>query len=104
MRTKSWLVAAVCAIAIAGPSAGAAFAGEVTGPPGSVDNPGTPKDISHANSICVFSGLNDFVNGPTDFIVQSYGQDVRLHGADPTDKTQAFPGNSCQGGSNPYHV
>jgi hypothetical protein len=102
MRTKSLLVAAVCAVAIAGSSASAAFAGEVIGPPGSVGHPGTPKDVSHANSICVFSGLNDFVNGPTDFIVQSYGQDVRLHGADPTDKSLPFPGNSCQGFSNPY--
>jgi hypothetical protein len=103
MRAKSWLVAAVCAIAVAGPSAGAAVAGEVKGPPGSVGNPGTPKDMSHANSICAFSGLNDFVNGPTDFHVQSYGQDVRLYGADPRDPEGFFPGNSCQGGSNPYH-
>jgi hypothetical protein len=102
MRMKSLLVAAVCVIAVTGASASAAFAGEVKGPPGSVGNPGTPKDMTHANSICAFSGLNDFVNGPTDFIVQSYGQDVRLHGADPTDKSLPFPGNSCQGFSNPY--
>ncbi len=101
MRTKSWFVAAVCTIAIAGPSAGAALAGEVKGPPGSVDSPGTPLDITHANSICVFSGLNDYINGPTDFHVQSYGQDVRLYGADPRDGF--FPGDSCQGGSNPYN-
>ena len=101
MRTKSWFVAAVCTIAIAGPSAGAAFAGEVIGPPGSVGNPGVHKDVTHANSICSFSGLNDFVNGPTDFIVQSYGQDVRLHDAHPQDG--GFPGDSCRGGSNPYN-
>jgi hypothetical protein len=103
MRTRSLLAAAGCAVAIAGASAGAVFAGEVKGPPGSIGNPGTPivASTSNANSICVFSGLNDFVNGPTDFIVQSYGQDVRLHGADPTDKSLPFPGNSCQGFSNP---
>ena len=101
MQKRSMLAAAVCAIAVAGASASAAVAGEVTGPPGSVGNPGPPIDMSHANSICAFSGLNDFINGPTDFIVQSYGQDVRLHGADPTDKTLPFPGNSCQGESNP---
>jgi hypothetical protein len=57
-----------------------------------------PRATTLANSICSFSGLNDFRNGPTDFIVQSYGQDVRLHGADPT----AFnPGDACRGGSNP---
>jgi hypothetical protein len=103
MLRSKMLAAAVCAVAITGASASAAFAGEVTGPPGSVGNPGTPKDMSHANSICAFSGLNDYVNGPTDFHVQSYGQDVRAGRADPTDKTQPFPGNSCQGGSNPYH-
>jgi hypothetical protein len=101
MRTKSWFVAAVCTIAIAGPSAGAAFAGEVTGPPGSVGHPGVQKDVTHANSICSFSGLNDYVNGPTDFHVQSYGQDVRLYGARPQDG--GFPGDSCGPGSNPYH-
>jgi hypothetical protein len=98
-RRRAFLVVAVCVAAMGvGPSA--AHAGEVIGPPGSVANPGTPKDVSHANSICVFSGLNDFVDGPTDFIVQSYGQDVREGRADP----QAFnPGDACRGGSNPYN-
>jgi hypothetical protein len=97
MLRKAILAAAVCAVAVVGPGAGA-FAGEVTGPPGSIGHPGTPKDMSHANSICAFSGLNDFINGPTDFIVQSYGQDVRAHRADPT---QFNPGDACRGGSNP---
>jgi hypothetical protein len=100
MRTRSFLSTALCAVAVAGAGAGAASAGEVIGPPGSVGHPGVLKDMTHANSICAFSGLNDFRNGPTDFIVQSYGQDVRLHGADPT---VANPGDACQGGSNPQH-
>jgi len=104
LRKKSLFAAAVCAVAVAGAGAGAAFAGEVTGPPGSINNPGTPKDTTHANSICSFSGLNDFVNGPTDFIVQSFGQDVRLGHLSPiggiTDPTVANPGDFCQGGSN----
>jgi hypothetical protein len=103
MARRSFFAAAVCAVAVAGAGATSALAGEVIGPPGSVGHPGTPLEASeeNANSICVFSGLNDFINGPTDFIVQSYGQDVRLHGADPTDKSLPFPGNSCQGFSNP---
>jgi hypothetical protein len=101
MRMKTWFVAVVCALAVAGPTAGAAFAGEVKGPPGSVGHPGEVKDVTHANSICSFSGLNDYVNGPTDFHVQSYGQVVRLYGARPQDG--GFPGDSCQGGSNPYN-
>ena len=84
---------------------GAAFAGEVIGPPGSIGNPGTPKDTTHASSICSFSGLNDFVNGPTDFIVQSFGQDVRLGHPSPiggiTDPTVANPGDFCGHDSNP---
>jgi hypothetical protein len=91
---------ALCASSIVAVGGSAALAGEVTGPPGSVGHPGTPKDMSHANSICAFSGLNDFVNGPTDFIVQSYGQDVRLYGADPREGN---PGDACRGGSNPYN-
>ncbi len=79
-------------------TASLALAGEVTGPPGSIGHPGAKKDMSHPNSICAFSGLNDFVNGPTDFIVQSYGQDVRLHGANPREFN---PGDACRGGSNP---
>jgi hypothetical protein len=103
MRSIKLFVVAICVTAVVGVG-NVAFAGEVVGPPGTPQSPPTPKDVSHANSICVFSGLNDMVNGPTDFIVQSYGQDVRLHGADPTDKTQPFPGNSCQGFSNPDHA
>ncbi len=101
-RTKKALcVVAVSVATLVSVGASSALAGEVTGPPGSVGNPGETKDMSHANSICAFSGLNDFVNGPTDFIVQSYGQDVRLHGAEPS----AFnPGDACRGGSNPYHA
>lgn len=97
---KAVCVVAVCVAGMVSVGASAAVAGEVTGPPGSVGHPGAPKDMSHANSICAFSGLNDFVNGPTDFIVQSYGQDVRTQNADPA----AFnPGDACQGGSNPYN-
>jgi hypothetical protein len=97
---KAVCVVAVCVAGMVSVGATAAVAGEVTGPPGSVGHPGAPKDMSHANSICAFSGLNDFVNGPTDFIVQSYGQDVRTQSADP----KAFnPGDACRGGSNPYN-
>ena len=86
-------------------SASLALAGEVIGPPGSVGHPGQVKDTSHANSICSFSGLNDYVNGPTDFHVQSFGQDVRLHHPSPiggvTDPKLFNPGDACRGGSNP---
>ena len=102
MRTESVLAAAFCVAALAGASATAAFAGEVTGTGDPTAGP------EHANSICVFSGQNDDPTAPLslDFGIapngpgghsQSYGQDVKL-GLDP----HAFnPGDACRGGSNP---
>ena len=66
MAKKRLLAVAVCAIAVAGVSASGAFAGEVKGPPGSVDtiqeggNPNKTGALDHANSACAASGLNDF--------------------------------------------
>ena len=102
MPKKSTLAGAVCAIALAGLSATPAFAGEVKGPPGPYvgDLPFTAAR-EQANSICAFSGLNDFVDGPTRFHAQSYGIDVSGKG-DPADPHQFNPGDICQGGSNPH--
>jgi hypothetical protein len=108
MRKKSLLAVVVCTAALAGASASAAFAGEVKGPPGTPSTEGPPPTPpippdsgataapEHANSICAFSGLNDLRvgQGPTDFIVQSPGQDVR-NGGPP-----GIPGLACRGGSN----
>jgi hypothetical protein len=106
MRKKPLLAVAVCTAALTGASASAAFAGEVKGPPGTPSSPTNPIPIpptsgptaapEHANSICSFSGLNDLIvgEGPTDFIVQSPGQDVR-NGGPP-----GIPGVACGPGSN----
>lgn len=83
------------AVVVLSLSASAAFAGEVTGN-------GKKLDMSHANSICAFSGQNDYPDGSQSGPagrVQSYGQDVRLYGLDPR---QFNPGDACRGGSNPY--
>lgn len=106
MRKKSLLAVAVSAAALAGLSAGPAFAGEVKGPPGTpgVPNSGSGKAptgaVAHANSICAFSGLNDMIieEGPIDFIVQSPGQNVRTGETPP-----GIPGLACRGGSNPHN-
>src|SRR5215217_4002070 len=96
MRFKSLLVAALCGVAVAGVSAGAAFAGEVTG------NGKATAGPEHANSICVFSGKNDDPDRPLDGFnpggtSQSYGQELRLGLQDP----HVFnPGDACRGGSN----
>jgi hypothetical protein len=93
---------AACTAAVAGFSAAPALAGEVKGPPG----PGVPTQYTaartHANSICAYSGLNDFINGPTMVHTQSYGTDVSGKG-DPADPHVFNPGDICQGGSNPNH-
>jgi hypothetical protein len=100
LRKKSMLAAALCAVAIAGASASAAFAGEITG------NGKPTAGPTHANSICVFSGKNDDPGAPLDGtgpngpggVSQSYGQDVKLGLISP----QAFnPGDACGPGSNP---
>ena len=99
------VVTTVCAMALVGTSASAAFAGEITG------NGKPTQGPAHANSICVFSGQNDdptapiisanpipeAPNGPGG-TSQSYGQDVR-HGL--IDPHQFNPGDACRGGSNP---
>ena len=96
---KKFLLTAAMVAAIAGLSPSAAFAGEITGS-------GKPtRGPANANSICVFSGLNDDPDAPLDGSgpngpggrSQSYGQDVKLGLQDP----HAFnPGDACRGGSN----
>jgi hypothetical protein len=49
------LVVAVVVLAAAG-----AFAGEVKGPPGTINNTNTTGALDHARSACAASGLNDF--------------------------------------------
>jgi len=103
LSRKKWtLVALGCTMAVAGPGAGAAFAGEITG------NGKPTAGPAHANSICVFSGTNDNPTNPLDIpdaggVAQSYGQLVRLgvienfFGASPKTFN---PGDTCRGGSN----
>jgi hypothetical protein len=88
MHKKSLLAVAVC---IGGLSAAPAFAGEVQGPPGAANQPGTPTPVQSgvAASECSFNGLNDFNQGQTDRITQNYGTNKQL-GLD-----LGFPGTDC---------
>ncbi len=54
------LAVAVCAVAFLGAPAGAASAGEVKGPPRTVDNENVTGALLHAHSECAASGLNDY--------------------------------------------
>ena len=99
MLRKVTIATAVCAVALVGANASAAFGGEITGNGKPTGGP------THANSICVFSGHNDDPDAPLSGgpngpggVSQSYGQNVKLGLADP----QTFnPGHACRGGSNP---
>jgi hypothetical protein len=91
------VVALVLAVMVLG--AGAAFAGEVKGPPGATPDFEFEFDtaaVTHANSDCAYSGLNDV--GPPQ--VQSYGQLVAAGFVVPSEDGAA-PGVACHGGSNP---
>jgi hypothetical protein len=109
MRTRSFLAAAVCAVAVAALGAGSAFAGEIRGPgsptgvPAS-SNPTPTAAPANANSICAFSGLNHLhldANGiplPGELLTrtQSYGQLVAAGIADQFPN----PGEACNGSTN----
>jgi len=41
-------------------AAGGVFAGEVKGPPGTLNNTNETGALNHANSACAASGLNDY--------------------------------------------
>jgi hypothetical protein len=66
--TKRLLVVAASVAALAGAAGAGALAGEVKGPPGTVNNTNTTGALDHANSACAASGLND--------LDQSAGQTV----------------------------
>ena len=60
MGMKRLIAAAFCAAALVTVPAGGAFAGEVKGPPGTLNNTNETGALDHANSACAASGLNDF--------------------------------------------
>jgi hypothetical protein len=99
MLLRSKLAAAACAVAIVGLSASPAFAGEVTGRPGTPNEAFSGSGVRtgapvHANSICAYNGLNDMNpdQGPINSFVQ-------------TPHNQGSPGDAghgtCAGGTNP---
>ena len=95
MRKKSILAVAMCTAALAGASASAAFAGEVTG------NGDPTAAPDHANSICAFSGQNDGNPPPGRKAahVQNWGQIPKVVREELTAEGES-PGEACRGGSN----
>jgi hypothetical protein len=88
MRRLLLVVTCVGALGAAG-----AFAGEVKGPSGS--GAGDTAAPDHANSICAFSGLNDFENGQNASRVQTAADSWKYYGL-----PKGTPGEACRGGSN----
>ena len=116
MSKRSLLAVVACTVAVAGVSVSGALAGEVKGPPGTPSTETTPPipgtsgptgAALHANSVCVFSGLNDMIvgQGPTDTIVQTPGH-FMLAGLTPPGVPghgTGIPGffeDGCRGGTN----
>ena len=56
---KRLLVVAASVAMLMSAGASGALAGEVKGPPGTIDNTNLTAAPEHANSACAFSGLND---------------------------------------------
>jgi hypothetical protein len=79
---KQLAAIALCAIAFMGVSAGEALAGEVKGPPGTVDNTNETGALDHARSACAASGLNDLdsTEGQTASQVQTAADSWKYYG------------------------
>jgi hypothetical protein len=98
-RQSLLAAAALFTVALVGGSASTAFAGEVTGRPGTPNVPFSGSGVrtgapAHSQSICSYNGLNDMNpdQGPISSIVQ-------------TPHNQGSPGDAghgtCRGGTNP---
>lgn len=96
---KSFLAALLSAVALGAFGAAGAVAGEVKGPPGTINNTNfTPVHFHVAASVCSFNGLNDFTQGQTDFQVQNFGVGVAgLTPSEPQDPHVFNPGSPVGG-------
>ena len=92
---KRLLVVAISVVVI---GAGGAFAGEVKGPPRTPNNTNETGALSHANSACAASGLNDFdsTEGQTVSQVQTAADSWKYYGL-----PKGAPGKLglCRGGT-----
>ena len=87
IRTRTLLVAVISAAVFVGASASAASAGEITG------NGKPTAGPAHANSICVFSGLEDEPLSPG--TTQNWGQIVRVNGPSGGANDVPFAEEGC---------
>jgi hypothetical protein len=98
MRRRLLVVGASVAMLTSGP--GGAFAGEVKGPPGTLNNTNETGALDHANSACAASGLNDYdlsdPDGQTVSQVQTAADSWKFYGL-----PKGAPGKLglCKGGT-----
>ncbi len=85
---------AVIATVVAVLGAGGAFAGEVKGPPGQINNTNETGALDHARSACAASGLNDFdqSEGQNVSQTQTAADSWKFYGL-----PKGTPGTACRG-------
>lgn len=90
--------ATAAAVLLASLAAGSVFAGEVKGPPGTINNTNETGALAHANSACAASGLNDLdqSEGQTASQVQTAADSWKYYGL-----PKGSPGTLglCRGGT-----
>jgi hypothetical protein len=95
---KRLLLVTFSVAALAGAAATGALAGEVKGPPGTVNNTNETGALDHANSACAASGLNDLDQsaGQTASQVQTAADSWKYY-----DLPKGAPGTLglCKGGT-----
>jgi hypothetical protein len=95
---KRGIAIILCTAALVGGSVGTAFAGEVKGPPGTLNNTNDTGALDHANSACAASGLNDLDSseGQTASQVQTAADSWKYYGL-----PKGAPGTLglCRGGT-----
>jgi hypothetical protein len=96
---KRLLVIAASMAALVGGAATGALAGEVKGPPGTINNTNETGAPDNANSNCAYSGLNDLdqSSGQTGSQVQTAADSWKYYGY-----PKGAPGTLglCKGGTN----
>jgi hypothetical protein len=96
--TRRFGVAVSVAAVVLSLSASAALAGEVKGPPGTLNNTNETGALEHANSACAASGLNDMdqAEGQTVSQVQTAADSWKYYGL-----PKGAPGTLglCRGGT-----
>jgi hypothetical protein len=94
------LLVVAASVAMLATEPGGAFAGEVKGPPGTLNNTNETGALDHANSACAASGLNDFdlsdPDGQTVSQVQTAADSWKFYGL-----PKGSPGTLglCKGGT-----